>query len=71
MIKEVKTLNPKQRQRYNLTIEELRNQMREAIAKNLTIVFLDEVMFTVRTILNREYSNLGSNIEVNPQDFDI
>ena len=45
--------------------------MREAIAKNLTIVFLDEVMFTVRTIMNREYSNLGSNIQVNPQDFDI
>ena len=45
--------------------------MREAIAKKMTIVFIDEVMFTTRAIMTREYSNRGSNIEVNPQDFNI
>jgi hypothetical protein len=45
--------------------------MREAIEAKVTIVYLDEVMFTQRTIMNREYSNRATNIEVNPQDFDI
>ena len=45
--------------------------MREAISNNLTIVYLDEVMFTVRTIMSQEYSNVGINIQVNPQDFHI
>jgi len=41
-------------------------EMREALAENMTIVYLDEVCFTTRTVMNKEYSNLGCNIEVNP-----
>ena len=45
--------------------------MREVLAKKRTIVYLDEVMFTQRSVLNREYSNIGCNIEVNAQDFNL
>ncbi len=45
--------------------------MREALAENMTIVYLDEVCFTTRTVMNKEYSNLGCNIEFNPQDVNI
>jgi transposase len=35
------------------------------------MIYLDEVMFTHRTVMSREYSNLHMNIEMNPQDNDI
>ena len=34
-------------------------------------LFFDEVMFTHKSIMSREYSNLYQNIEVNPANFDI
>lgn len=45
--------------------------MRQAIAQDVTIVYLDEVCFTTRSIMSRDYSNVGTNIEINPQHINI
>ena len=71
VISEVKTLNRKQRVKFNATIEELRMKMRQAIDSKMTIVYADEVMFTQSSILKREFSNVGQNIEVNRLHFNL
>lgn len=45
--------------------------MRNNIARNVLILYIDEVMFTQKSVMKREYSNLGTNIEVNRQNFNL
>ena len=47
-----------------MTLVELRSRMREALNQATVIVFLDEVMFTHKSIMSREYSNLHKKIKV-------
>lgn len=59
-----KILTQKQELRLVKPIELLREQLSAAISSNQLIIYIDEVMFTSKSILKREYSARHQNIKV-------
>ena len=54
-----------------MQIDVVKKAMLEAMSSQHPILFLDEAMFTRRTIMKREYSNLNQNIEVDFARFNM
>ena len=71
MVRNTKILTPKQVTRLEPKVDELRTNLRTAISKGRSIIYIDEVMFTTSSILKMEYSRKFENIRVDYKSFNL
>ena len=68
VIKHTKLRTPRQETRMKQQVTVIAVELQELIDQRYTIIYLDEVMFTTRTVLSREYSNKNQNIQIDYKD---
>lgn len=63
--------NRKRLDKQKKELENVREQLKIINAENRTLIWLDEVMFTQRSVMKQEFSNLNQNIQIDYKDFNI
>lgn len=71
VIVNTKLHTPKIKARLKVSIDVVKKALVEAMSSGCPILFLDEAMFTRRTIMKQEYSNLNQNIQVDFSRFNM
>lgn len=70
-IRQTKLLNAKKQQQTDSFLQQVYAQLRHYVDSGTLVIYLDEVMFTVRSVNTREFSNKYENIAVDLSKINI